>query len=351
MLSAMAYAEPSYDNDIVDLAGDALIGDLEADRRLQIDGYDYLEIVNNWRSAHAFPLNTFQMTMRNRGKQVSTSRLVAQRTKRLSSIEYKLGHLNWLKLSEMQDVAGCRVIVNTVKQVDDLVAGYKRHYSDHKLDDKKDYIRNPKKSGYRSSHLIYRYSNPRHGQYEDLKIEMQFRSTLQHCWAAALETVDILLGESLKSNRGSPEWKRFFALMSSHLASLEGFRRVPKTPKDNRTLLSELRELARKLNVESRLKVLGKTLNVIGASETRRDGIKYILLVLEPSDPDRELTLYGFREGQVDLASELYSEYEQRQGPDAVLVSVSEVASLQRAYPNYFLDTTVFLRELRAAIS
>jgi hypothetical protein len=103
--------------------------------------------------------------------------------------------------------------------------------------------------------------------------------------------------------------------------------------------------------VESSLKVLGKTLNVIGASETRRAGIKYVLLVREPSNPDRELTLYGFKAGQVDLASEQYSEYERRMGSDAVLVSVSEVASLRRAYPNYFLDTTVFLRELRAAIS
>jgi hypothetical protein len=38
-------------------------------------------------------------------------------------------------------------------------------------------------------------------------------------------------------------------------------------------------------------------------------------------------------------------------GADAVLVSVSNIYSLQRAFPNYFLDTTAFLAALRQAIS
>jgi len=38
-------------------------------------------------------------------------------------------------------------------------------------------------------------------------------------------------------------------------------------------------------------------------------------------------------------------------GAEAVLVSVDSIAALQRAYPNYFLDTRVFLRALQQAIA
>ena len=45
-------------------------------------------------------------------------------------------------------------------------------------------------------------------------------------------------------------------------------------------------------------------------------------------------------------ATRQYAEAEKRiveSGGDAVLVSVDSVTSLRRAYPNYFLDTRVFL--------
>ena len=98
------------------------------------------EIINNWRSSHAYPLNTFQMTLRDRARRVDKEMIVAQRIKRLSSIEDKLRRYEWLKLSEMQDIAGCRVIVDTVDQVHRLVDGYKAKYSSHILDSENDYV-------------------------------------------------------------------------------------------------------------------------------------------------------------------------------------------------------------------
>jgi len=38
-------------------------------------------------------------------------------------------------------------------------------------------------------------------------------------------------------------------------------------------------------------------------------------------------------------------------GTDAVLVSVDSIAALQRAYPNYFADTRVFVALLKQALS
>lgn len=39
------------------------------------------------------------------------------------------------------------------------------------------------------------------------------------------------------------------------------------------------------------------------------------------------------------------------QNTDVVLVSVESLAALRRAYPNYFLDTEVFLDIVRAAVA
>jgi hypothetical protein len=39
-------------------------------------------IIENWRSSHAFPLNTFQVRLRHRAKKVEDNVLVAQRLKR-----------------------------------------------------------------------------------------------------------------------------------------------------------------------------------------------------------------------------------------------------------------------------
>jgi hypothetical protein len=49
-----------------------------------------LDIINNWRSAHNFPLNTFHVGLRRRAKAIDPGCITAQRIKRMSSIEHKL---------------------------------------------------------------------------------------------------------------------------------------------------------------------------------------------------------------------------------------------------------------------
>jgi len=347
----MAFAKPEFSRTDVDAAGDILSHGIDSVGDSQRE--DTLRVINNWRAAHAYPLNIFQMTLRNRTRQIDSQGIVAQRIKRLSSIEDKLGRYDWLKLSNMQDIAGCRVIVNSVQQVYELINAYKRNYAGHHLDDYDDYIGNPKSDGYRGYHLIYRYHGEVHSEYDNLKVEMQFRSALQHSWATAVETADIFYREGLKSHRGSPAWSRFFALMGAAIAKRETTRRVPRTPKDKNELIDELRQSADQLDIKRRLTAFGQTLNVINRQATQLKGIKYILLVLDPGAGTEQLRLFGFRASNIDEATKQYENEERFKtaGTDAVLVSVSDAASLQRAYPNYFLDTTLFLQTLDEFIS
>lgn len=107
MFPAMAWQTLLYPLSEVSAAGEVLI-----EKHPSRDNFAHAQLViDNWRAAHAFPLNTFQMGLREKARRVDDQALVAQRIKRLASIEHKLRLMRRLKLSEMQDVGGCRAIL------------------------------------------------------------------------------------------------------------------------------------------------------------------------------------------------------------------------------------------------
>src|SRR5690348_9890038 len=105
-----------------------------------------------------------------------------------------------MKLSQMQDIGGCRAVVASLSDVSRLVKHYKASDMKHKLLNEDDYITAPRKSGYRSYHLIYRYFSDKKSSHNGLRIEVQIRSQLQHAWATAVETVGTFIRQALKSS-------------------------------------------------------------------------------------------------------------------------------------------------------
>lgn len=342
----MAWVIRQFSKGQIDRAGETLIrADAAAEAR-----NDALLIVNNWRSCHAFPLNTFQNGLRQVAKNVDGHSLVAQRIKRLSSIEGKLRRFPTMTLSQMQDLGGCRAILNDTRSVLRLAELYRRGRMKHKLHTLDNYIENPQPSGYRGVHLIYRYFSDRNKKYNGQKIEVQLRSSLQHSWATAVETVGTFTRHALKSSIGPDQWLRFFALMGSVIAVKEGTNRVRDTPADTRELISELRQIAHELDVINRLETYGAALTQFNSSITK--DAHYFLIQLEPEA--QRILITGFKAQDLELANERYLAVESRIDPDssaaAVLVSVENVTFLQRAYPNYFLDTKTFVNVLRDAM-
>ena len=72
---------------------------------------------------------------------------------------------------------------------------------------------------------------------------------------------------------------------------------------------------------------------------------------MEVNNAQRAVTVTGFKQSESDRATAKYLEVEKKiketsPNSDAVLVSVDSMNSLRQAYPNYFLDTGVFLRVL-----
>lgn len=352
------HAVPEFSVEEVDRAGEMLIEfpDIpefmydwtKQDREKFEEWNNAYNVVDNWRASHSFPLNTFQTTLRDKAHRVDSSCFTAQRLKRLWSIEAKLSRRKF-KLSEIQDIGGCRAILKSVEHVDKLVEIYSTSDLKHKLERVDDYIRHPKASGYRGVHLIYSYYSDRKDTYNGHKIEMQFRSPLQHAWATAVETVGTFTSQALKSSRGNKQWLRFFQLMGSAIALREKLPIVPHTPTSCRALIDDLLRYSDELDAISRMQSYGAALRVL---DENTENAHYFLIRLETGA--QTVTTIGFKKNELEKAEQQYAALEKQiaraKGGDAVLVSAASLATLKRAYPNYFADTRLFIEALENAL-
>jgi hypothetical protein len=346
----MGFSHPEHTSDEVDRAGQFLL--LPSEEPSFDEWATAYGIINNWRNSHLFPLRTVRYGIYHMAKRIDPKSVTVQRMKRLYSIDQKLNRFPKLKLSEIQDIGGCRSVVSTVSEVKKLVETYKKSEIRHELDDEDDYISNPKKSGYRSHHLIYRYKSDRNTIYNGLKIEIQIRTQLQHAWATAVETTGRFIGQDLKSGKGKKgegkEWERFFILMGTAIAIRENCPPCPKTPSTAGELKKEIQEYARKLDVENRLTAYNVTIKETKPVRHAR----HFLLLLDTQTKQTEIR--SFTQSQLKQAQEQYAkietEYPQRSGKDVVLVSGNSLKEIEQAYPNYYLDTILFLSVLKQAL-
>ena len=346
----MPWATPKNSRNRVNAAGVVVASKLPGDRKGNSEYPEAVNIIANWRSAHSYPLNTFQMTLRKRARHVDPDAVISQRLKRHVSIEAKLQRFTRMQLSRMQDIGGCRVVLPNVVQVEGLVAKYRsaRSRLQHNLVTSTNYIEHPKADGYRGHHLVYAYvGSEKKSVYNGLRIEVQIRSQMQHEWATAVETVDIFTGQALKSSAGKPRWERFFALMSTAIAKFEERVPVPGTPMDQTDLIREISDLQRELGVNATLGGIRAAMKLALEDERYQDA-KYFLLYVDPEHSST--TLWPYLRGESQAANNQYSELEKRRGDDprvqVCLVSVDSLQGLRLAYPNFFGDTTRFQRLL-----
>lgn len=336
----MAWAKPEFRPEQVNAAAKAL-----ANTEFPVEdqaGLENLAIINNWRSSHAYPLNTFQITLRTKARKIEREVIVAQRSKRLESIHKKLVSKPTMRMTQMQDIAGCRAVFSKLKDVYRLVNEYKISRFDHKFRNEKDYIANPKPDGYRCYHLVYEYrgTRPETSVYSGLRVEVQIRSKMQHAWATAVEAVGIFTKQALKSNQGNQDWLRFFSLMGTAISSIERTSSVPETPTDKNELISEITQLANQLHVKEMLQAYNATITTLGSAKDE----KYFIVEMDPEQ--HNITVRRYKAKQSEEANRIYTELESKipenSSTQVVLVSVENVNALKRAYPNYFLDTNNF---------
>ncbi len=298
-----------------------------------------LDVLNDWRAAHGFPLDGAHDRLRALAARVSDDAIVSQRLKTTPSILSKLRRFPRMQLARMQDLGGCRAVLDTVEQVRELHEAHLSSDSERQLVRSIDYIDRPKPSGYRGVHLIYRHRGE--DAFAGLMIEVQLRSRLQHAWATAVETAGAFLQHALKFGEGEAEWLRFFALAGSALALEEGGTPGPDAPSTRSALLREVREHAARLDVVARLREYGRLIRDM--STFRRIGAHYFLLERRPAE--RTTLVVPYEKDELEAASADYLAFEE-EGRDIVLVSTDSLEDVRRAYPNYWLDARHFLAEL-----
>lgn len=343
----MSFVEPQFTRGQVRRAGEVL----SAENVDHIQLTEVMPVIVNWRAAHAYPLNTFQATLRRRlagiGGRTAERSLVGERLKRLPSIEAKLRRQHGMKLERMQDIAGLRAVVPDMAALRKLREMYRDGALTHELKSIHDYVSSPKSDGYRSIHLVYRYRNNRKPAYDGLCVELQMRTRLQHAWATAVETVDIFANQSIKAGRPDPEWARFFRLASTAFSLQEG------TPVHQDFEGISLAEISKELALaEERLDVIARLRGFrLAASSIHQNGrarAAYHLVVLNTSTHMVRVT--PFSESKLAEANEAYAAVERfaaSGGPfDPVLVAGGSVAQLRKTYPNYFLDAGVFIEKI-----
>ena len=296
--------------------------------------------MDDWRASHSFPLNTIQVTLRRRVSQ-ETAGEVFQRLKRARSVTSKLERFPTMQLSRIQDLGGCRAILPAVKDINSIRRLYREASDRHALVQEKDYVSDPKNSGYRGRHLVYKYFSDRSPTYNGHRIEIQLRSRLQHYWATAVEVAGLYIRSSLKSGVGPYDWLEFFRLASSYIADIEEAPRLA-AHKGISDLLGELRVAEGKISACASLNTFSSSHRAIETFLPTRAKFFIIEINYEEftsvihafADPSSATSAYGERELEIarnDLPI------------DAVLVSAEDAGSLSRGYPNYFLDTDEFV--------
>jgi len=303
-----------------------------------------LSLVNDWRSLHKKPLNTFQIGLKKKAAEIDARYIPAQRLKKMKSIKEKLLRFSDMKLSRMQDIGGCRIVLSNVGQVYDLRDAYCKSRIKHTLTNEKDYIAQPKEDGYRSLHLVFRYAS-KTPELNGLKVEVQLRTRLQHIWATAVETASLLSDTPLKAGVGKKDWLRFFALASSCFALQEKCAPVPNTPERMDEIRRELKALDKKNDFLIQFEVL----NAFYAYADSMNLFKMYYYLLYINQQERRFRATGYSKSQYEQAYRDYITHEKAENgvDNVVLVATNSFDSLRSAYPNYFADMKDFISAMR----
>ena len=141
-------------------------------------------ILDSWRHQHEEPAQIFFKKLVGIINKYPDA-MATYRLKRKESILKKLYRSNGnFELGAMDDIAGCRVIVNSISEVYEVYNEILNLKESKEIDIKKtkDYIKNPEKSGYRSLHIIVKQTLKQENIDRQYRIELQIRTKLQQYW-------------------------------------------------------------------------------------------------------------------------------------------------------------------------
>lgn len=272
---------------------------------------------------------------------------LSRRLKRIESIQTKLKRFKTMRLSTLQDIAGVRVVLKdevALQRAFSILRGLSDRHTLRRIDN---YHERPKSDGYRGYHFVYKNN-------EDLQIEIQLRTELEHIWATAVEIYGELQSTSFKTGDGGDEWKDFFSLLSSYFATKENCAPGENHLKlSKKKIQSQLKKTMKKLKVIEKLNASTNGFEVVTHKFNQRGRIgKYAILELDLKKKTTSVDFFNKKD--VSKAIEIYTkkELEAMNGDskNIVFVNVDDIEKIQNTYPNYFLNTKKLLEILSKII-
>lgn len=297
-------------------------------------------VVDYWRQIHLEPLREMMEIIY--GYSEGKSLPVAGRVKKFDTIVDKLRRIPTVKLSTMYDIAGCRIVVENMVDLEELCSHLElsKNY-DREKSIKKNYLvrPHPSMSGYRSKHLIFKFDDL--DCEKTLFVELQVRTRLQHLWSTAVELYDKARKTRMKFGEPNSVSWQFFRRASELIKCLENEEEI------------DVGRICEKFPIEGGSQVAAQILAELGeASESVSilldfdDEFEYCLIDFLPAE--QVIMLFKSDSGK---AIEQYSKHEQTwrsmsgsiQERDTVLVKGPPIGQLAILYPNYFGDISGFL--------
>jgi len=111
---------------------------------------------------------------------------IKSRIKTADSIVGKLKRkklsINMENVSKLNDIVGARIIVDFIENIYEVADRIKSNSTINVIEEK-DYIKNPKKSGYRGYHIIVSIPISIRGNKKEINCEIQIRTTAMDFWA------------------------------------------------------------------------------------------------------------------------------------------------------------------------
>jgi hypothetical protein len=255
-----------------------------------------------------------------------------------------------MKLSRMHDIAGCRIIFDDVDTLREFRKYFHKTRAKHDLlseDDRYNYLENPKTSGYRGIHDVYRFKlDEGDGRaWNGLRIELQYRTRVQHSWATAVEISDIIHSKRLKFGDADPERMRQFALAAEIVArgleDMEGcLSGVPLAD-----VLEEFDELEKATRIVSDL----DRVSTREFSQFAKAVRFFVLVNIREGEEAGKTLAIPFESAARAIAQYSLVEKEYEGIGDVVLVGAGEQDAIRLAYTNYFADARSFLADLDTA--
>ena len=300
---------------------------------------------------HTLPLANINMLLRRYTASSGhwPTALVSRRMKRMPSIIDKLRRFPKMQASRMQDIGGVRVVMDSVEDVYALHEAVVHNSKSKHIPElpRSDYIACPKPDGYRSLHQVFRYVSDKYPLVSGLRIELQIRTRLQHAWATAVETLGAIEQASFKTGKGDAKIKRFFQVASALFSMEEGSPVVESCAgMAPREVVREFAELDAELDAITKLKALSLgELPQFKTAKGRNSGVLLLILDLTESRLDIQ------RFDTLNLAEKFYrwSELANKDNPSisVVLLTTDNVTRLRQAYPNYYLDASLFVENIQ----